>query len=221
MGSALLFILGILILQLLIIAHEYGHFLVAKRNKVEVEEFGLGFPPKLVSKKMGRGIFRGHYSFNLLPLGGFVKLKGEQDSDRGPGTYGGLNLSAKTRVLLAGIGVNFLIGWLLLLILAVIGLPRLLPMAPFFAEERQFTVAADTKLERRLVVYNVLDSSPASEAGLKAGDRILAINNQSVNVDYPGLDPNFLKSKIEPLAAQEVNFQIIRGGKNSVNRRSA
>ena len=78
---------GIILFILLIVLHEYGHFLVAKRNGVEVEEFGIGFPPKIWGKKLGKGIFEGYYTINLLPLGGFVKLKGESGDDLDKGSF--------------------------------------------------------------------------------------------------------------------------------------
>ena len=84
----MIFILGIILFISLVVLHEYGHFLVAKKNGVEVEEFGIGFPPKLFGKKMGKGIFEGYYTINLLPLGGFVKLKGENDADKRKGSLG-------------------------------------------------------------------------------------------------------------------------------------
>ena len=77
-----LLILGLVLFVLLVVVHEYGHFLVAKRNGVDVEEFGIGFPPKIFGKTVGKGIFRCYYTINLLPLGGFVKLKGEHDADK-------------------------------------------------------------------------------------------------------------------------------------------
>lgn len=70
-----LIIFAVICFIFLVVAHEYGHFLVAKKKGVEVEEFGVGFPPKIYGKKFGKGIFEGYYTINLLPLGGFVRLK--------------------------------------------------------------------------------------------------------------------------------------------------
>ena len=61
-----LLILGLILFVLLVVLHEYGHFLVAKRNGVEVEEFGVGFPPKLYGRKLGKGIFEGYYTINAF-----------------------------------------------------------------------------------------------------------------------------------------------------------
>ena len=74
-------IIFILILAILILIHELGHFIMAKKNDILVEEFGFGFPPRLWSKKSGETI----YSINLLPVGGFVKLFGEEYQEIEPG----------------------------------------------------------------------------------------------------------------------------------------
>ena len=77
----LLLILGLFLFVLLVILHELGHYVAARRGGVEVEEFGLGFPPRLAGKRLGK--HQTFYSLNLLPLGGFVRLYGEHDqSDR-------------------------------------------------------------------------------------------------------------------------------------------
>ncbi|MGB4795892.1 MAG: site-2 protease family protein, partial [Candidatus Saccharimonadales bacterium] len=82
--AIVVFVLGIILFLLLIITHEMGHFLVAKRNGVKAEEFGIFFPPKLWGKKMKGGW---DFTINALPLGGFVKLKGEHDSDTEKGSF--------------------------------------------------------------------------------------------------------------------------------------
>lgn len=76
----------------LVVVHEYGHFIMARRNGVDVEEFGIFFPPALYKRKTKAGWI---FSLNLLPLGGFVRLKGEHDTDTEPGSFGAANLSAK------------------------------------------------------------------------------------------------------------------------------
>src|ERR1043166_5721846 len=110
-------ILGILLFISLIIIHEWGHFFVAKRNGVKVEEFGLGFPPRVWGKRLKSGMV---LSLNVLPLGGFVKLKGEHDSDHRPGSLGAASLWAKTKIMLAGVTMNLLAGLILLTILALV-----------------------------------------------------------------------------------------------------
>src|SRR5713101_2521932 len=100
----LVIVIIILLFSLLVILHEWGHFIAARRNGVEVEEFGIGFPPRVWGKKVRKTL----YSINLLPLGGFVRLKGEDTADNGPGTFGGASVAAKSKILLAGVGMNLL-----------------------------------------------------------------------------------------------------------------
>src|SRR5450759_3189108 len=106
-----LLVIGLVLFILLIILHEFGHFWVARRNGVEVEEFGLFFPPRLWSKKTKKGWV---LSFNALPLGGFVKLKGERDSDNTPHSYGEAKLGTKSKILVAGMAMNLLTAFVLL-----------------------------------------------------------------------------------------------------------
>src|SRR5882757_6967064 len=98
--TVLLFILGLVLFIGLVIAHEWGHFIMARRNGVEVEEFGLFFPPRLFKHKTKGGW---NFTINLLPLGGFVKLKGEHDSDTDKGSFGAASIGAKTKIMAAGV----------------------------------------------------------------------------------------------------------------------
>ena len=122
-------LVGRIILVLWVVVHELGHAIVARRNGVVVEEFGIGFPPaakKWRPKKsfLGKNVV---FSRNWLPLGGFVKLKGEYDSAEGAGTYGGATFWVKTKILLAGVMMNWLTAVVLFMILALVGMPKILP----------------------------------------------------------------------------------------------
>ncbi len=206
MQTFLLVALGIILFQLLVVLHEYGHFLVAKRNGVEVEEFGLGFPPRMVGKVMGKGIFRSLYTINWLPLGGFVKLKGENDTAKGKGTYGSQRLWVKTKIILAGVVVNFLTAIALFTLLALIGIPRLLPTAGF-ADEEQFTIASDTTIASSTAITSfVADDSPADAAGLQLGDKLISLAGQNI-------DTNMTLGNLTPqLAGQTVDLVVERDG---------
>lgn len=167
-------VLGILAFALLVILHEIGHFVVARRNGVEVEEFGIGFPPKLWGKVMGKGKWRTEYSFNALPLGGFVRLKGESDSDKRDGSLGAATFSSKVRILLAGVGMNYLVAILLISVVAAMRMPVLF--------DGQFTVSSDTReLRREVVVGAVVENSPAARAGIQQGDVLLLVNGEPVD----------------------------------------
>jgi regulator of sigma E protease len=164
-------ILGILLFISLIVIHEWGHFFTARRNGVEVEEFGLGFPPRAWGKKLKSGMV---LSLNWLPLGGFVKLKGEHDSDDRPGSLGAASLIAKTKIMLAGVTMNLLAGLALLTLLALIGMPKLLDSR--IDGHEQFTVASDTKVTHQEVLANYIQAgSPAEHLGLNTKDSILSL----------------------------------------------
>src|SRR5438270_8164863 len=101
----LLFVVGIVLFIGLVVVHEWGHFIVARRNGVEVEEFGIFFPPRLYKRKTKAGWT---FSINALPLGGFVKLKGEHDSDTEPDSFGAATSWAKTKIMAAGVVMNLI-----------------------------------------------------------------------------------------------------------------
>ena len=166
-------LLGLFVLISLVVLHELGHALVAKRNGVKVEEFGIGFPPAAKKWKVKRS-FLGEdviFSLNWLPLGGFVRLKGEYDSAKGKGTYGGSTFWVKTKILLAGVMMNWLTAIILFTVLAVIGLPKVL--------SNQGQLAFDTEVRRSPVsVVKITPDSPADRAGIKVGDQLIDINNQ-------------------------------------------
>ncbi len=165
--------MGILLFIGLILVHEWGHFLLARRNGVDVEEFGLGFPPKIWSRKLKSGM---RLSLNILPLGGFVKLKGENDSDERKGSLGAASLPAKAKIMLAGVTMNLLAGLLLLSVLAWIGMPKLLTQDN--VGQDQFTVASDTKVIKQQVLVGAIEpGSPAQKAGLKSTDTLINISN--------------------------------------------
>lgn len=173
-GSVLYFLfqvlVGLLLLTFLVVIHELGHAIVAKRNGIKVEEFGIGFPPKFASLMLKNGVL---LSINALPLGGFVKLQGENDSASNPGDYGASSLWVKTKVLLAGVGMNWIFAVIALSVLALIGFPKVLP--------DQFTVPSDTReVTTPLKVTYINAGSPASKIGLKVNDKIISVAGQKI-----------------------------------------
>jgi regulator of sigma E protease len=163
-------ILGLLILVFLIVTHELGHAFMARRNGVNVEEFGLGLPPKAWAKKLKCGLL---FTINWLPIGGFVKLQGEYDEADKKGDYGAATFWQKTKILLAGVVTNWLIAAVILTGLAITGLPKVLP--------NQATVAGDTTIVNQPVEIAGLTKGHAAEkAGLKIGDQIVRFAGQEV-----------------------------------------
>ena len=143
------------ILAVLILAHELGHFATAKAFGVRVDEFGLGFPPRLIGIKRGETT----YSLNAVPLGGFTKMAGEEDPDV-PRSLASKSVGARVIVLSAGSIMNFL-------------LPLLLFAIAFMVPHN--VVTGD------VVVEEVATGSPAAAAGIETGDIILSLNDEPVN----------------------------------------
>lgn len=190
---------GLIILVILVVIHELGHGIVARRNGVVVEEFGVGFPPRAWGKKLKDSILGKNVllSVNWLPLGGFVKLQGEHDSAAGKGDYGAATYWQKTKILLAGVAMNWLAAILLFTILALVGLPKILP--------NQFSIPSDTVTTvEPLTVAAVEKDSPAEDVGLKDGDEILLIADNDVQ------SPNELSAATEANKGREINVTYSR-----------
>ncbi|MEJ0073122.1 MAG: M50 family metallopeptidase [Candidatus Saccharibacteria bacterium] len=169
-----LLIVGLLLFTCLIITHELGHFWLARRNGVEIEEFGIFFPPAIYRHKTKRGW---DFTINLLPLGGFVKLKGEHDSDKGRGSYGAASLKAKSKIMIAGIAVNLVTALVLFVVLALIGMPQL--VSPQINCIQQYSVKSDEHIVRQAAttqtVSDVEAGSPAAQAGIRDGDILTSL----------------------------------------------
>jgi regulator of sigma E protease len=206
----LLFIFGILMFAGLVLAHEFGHFVIARRNNVDVEEFGLGFPPRAMSRRTKSGML---LSLNWLPLGGFVKLKGEHDADKTKGSFGAANLGAKSRILLAGVTANAIVGLLLLTVLALIGMPKLIDKN--LDGQDQFTVASDTKISRQDVLVGYISAgSPAQKAGLQSRDIIEYLTDGQTIRRVSS--PEQLKAATEAYGGRTVQVALERNGQTEI-----
>ena len=151
----------LIVLSVLVLVHEFGHFIVAKRAGARVEEFGLGFPPRLLSYRKGETL----YSLNLILFGGFVKIYGEDDAEkREPGSFGALRIGKRAQVLAAGVIMNALLALVILSVISVIGRPTVLTDA-------NRAHATDIAIH----IVGVLPGGPAAEAGIKSGDRITGV----------------------------------------------
>lgn len=163
-------LIGLFVLVVLVVLHELGHAIVARRNGVVVEEFGIGFPPRAWGKKLKSGLL---FSLNWLPLGGFVKLKGEHDAAKKKGDFGAATFWQKTKILFAGVVVNWFVAVILLSSLALVGLPKIVP--------DQFSIASDTKIISEPVqLGSLVQDYPAAKAGLQSGDKIISIAGEPI-----------------------------------------
>jgi regulator of sigma E protease len=161
----------IIVLSLLVLVHEWGHFYAAIRSGVKVEEFGFGFPPRVGKgfRSAKSGII---YSLNWIPLGGFVRLKGESGDSKDPDSFASQNGRKRALILGAGVMMNLAFAWFLLTIGFAIGVPSVL-------DEEALPPYAVTSQEK-LQVVSVLADSPAASAGFRPGDQVLAVDGEEV-----------------------------------------
>lgn len=181
-------IIGIIILMLLVIAHELGHFIMARKNGVKVNEFGIGFPPRAIAwiKKNGKWtrLPKSEWqkpqdslilSLNYLPIGGFCAMDGESDSDRRKGTFGAATFWSKTKILFGGVLMNWLVAAIILTILAFTGMPQFINNQFYLENDAQITGEGIT-------IAEVLPDSPAAKVGMQSGDKLIAIDNKLITL---------------------------------------
>ncbi len=190
MGIIIFFV----ILAILVLIHELGHFIAAKKNGVLVEEFGFGFPPRVFSFKKNETV----YSFNLLPIGGFVKLYGEEYNDLENKKNAYLANRAfvnkkswqKAVIIVAGVVGNFLLGWILISFLFTQGVP--VPI-------------------NKVMVETVSSNSPAYSAGLQPRDYITKVQKNARIYDIKSSIDLITLSK--RFAGQRITLSVIRKDK--------
>ncbi len=183
----------IAILTLLVFVHELGHFIAAKKNGILVEEFGFGFPPRVWGKKIGETL----YSINLLPIGGFVKLYGEEYHEDGKvhdklseRTFYGKKPWQKAIVVVAGVVMNFMLAWVLVTYLFTQGVPT--PV-------------------KNVVIEQVQPGTPAAKAGIVAADVITELRYQDKTYSLQKSDDLIKYAK--QFGGQTVHLTIQRDGK--------
>ncbi len=200
--TILTILLFIAVLAILILAHEFGHFIVAKLSGAKVEEFGIGFPPRIFGIKKGETV----YSVNWIPFGGFVKILGEDDTDKQPGSFSSRPFYLRAAILFAGVFFNFLLAWFLLSSVYVIGAPT--------------SVAPGTP-GSYVTILETQPGTPAEKAGLMPGDKILGLsfdgpeqNAEIVDIHEVEAVQNF----IEKHKGEEITVEYLRGNEHlSVN----
>ncbi|MGK2848912.1 MAG: RIP metalloprotease RseP [Minisyncoccota bacterium] len=180
MLTALIFIV---LLGLLVLVHELGHFVVARRNGIKVDEFGFGFPPRFVGLYRDRQVGKWRivwgaknsdgphtvYSFNWLPLGGFVRIKGEDGQNTDIDSFAHQSAWVRVKVLGAGVVMNMLLAWVLVSIVLTLGLSQ-----PIDSSER--AQYPDAKIQ----ILEVKKNTPAEMMGLQLGDEVVMIAGEDI-----------------------------------------
>ncbi|MFH1012848.1 MAG: site-2 protease family protein [Candidatus Peregrinibacteria bacterium] len=169
----------IVIFSVIVLIHEWGHFTMARRAGIQVEEFGIGFPPR--AKIFYRDKKGTAYSINWIPMGGFVRLHGEDSLDpkmlRDKKSFIGKSLWQRTAVIVAGVAMNFVLAWALITVGFTVG------MRPFLVTREDVEQAIESGIAQTkpiLYIHEVMEGSPAAQAGLEAQDIILEINQKMV-----------------------------------------
>jgi regulator of sigma E protease len=179
------FLIFAIVLSVLILVHEFGHFIVAKKKGVWVEEFGLGLPPRLYGKKFGDTL----YSINALPIGGFVKLHGENVEDGKidkKRSFLHLPLKKKIPIITAGVFMNF--------VLAIVCFGLFYSFAGF------------PRQSENIKIVDVVVESPAYSAGLMRGDLVKRVDGNEIRSTA-----DFINS-VTAAKGEEVSLGIIRDG---------
>jgi regulator of sigma E protease len=176
------FLIFLVVIGTLMLGHELGHFLAARARKVQVEEFGLGFPPRLATLFTAGGT---RFTLNVIPLGGFVRPKGEDDPSV-PDGLSGASKATRAIVLLAGPGANIL-----------------LALVAFVAA---FKFAAPDY--NRTTITSVAASSPAEAAGLQPGDWIVAVDDLTVTTYAT------LQEVVTERLGQSIRLEVVRDGQS-------
>ena len=190
-------IVFVIALSLLIFVHELGHFLTAKKAGIKVDEFGFGFPPKLFGKKVGETV----YSLNLLPIGGFVRIHGEDGEDKNdPRSFSGKSIGQRAFILSAGVIMNFLLAVVLFSAVFALGAPKAI------------NDEATGYPEAEVVIERALNNSPAQEAGLQIGDVVKEVSYEGSSIEINKV--NQLQEFVNQHKGQEITILIQRGNQS-------
>lgn len=201
----------LIILGLLVFVHEFGHFIVAKKSGMQVEEFGFGFPPRIAGVQKIDGKWKwiwGHkpgldgsktvYSINSIPLGGFVRILGENNEhEEHPGSFVNKGFWPRFLTLVAGVTMNVLLAWALLSAGFMFGLPAAVSNLSEVPAGAHFANA-------KIGILEVVKDLPADKAGIKVNDTILSVDAQKF--DKVSDIQNYVKEH----AGQPVNFELQR-----------
>ncbi len=207
-------VIFLVILSVLVFVHELGHFVVAKKSGMKVEEFGFGFPPRVfgIVKQDGRWqIVWGKkapitentiYSVNAIPLGGFVKILGEDNADEhDQRSFVNKPFWPRFATLVAGVVMNVITAWLIFAIGFMVGLPTAISDVSDVPSNARFT-------RQSTIIAEVSPDSPADKAGLKANDIFEKVDDQSFATTIE------LQSYLKSNAGKEYSFKVKRGAED-------
>jgi len=178
----------------LVVLHEFGHFILAKKFGVKVEEFGIGYPPRIFSKKIGETI----YSLNLLPFGAFVKLPGELERIEDEQSFSKQPIGKRTLIILGGVLSFWIIAIILFSIVFVLGTQMAI------GDEIDSGI-----INPKVQISAVISDSPANLAGLKPGDTILNLQSQNLNLKVEKVKE--VQEFTNQNLGQEITLTIERG----------
>jgi len=171
--TILAIIIFILVFSFLILAHEWGHFTAARWAGAKIEEFGIGLPPRIWGWRKNKKSML--YSVNWIPFGGFVKIKGEGGDKTGDDdSLVSKSYGKRILVIIAGVLMNFIVAYILLMIGFWLGMPPL-------ATDVSHYVSDAEAVNSRVLILNVDKDSPAEQAGILSGDVVTQINGQSLS----------------------------------------
>ncbi len=175
--------------------HEFGHFLVAKKFGVKVEEFGIGYPPRIFGKKIGETI----YSINLLPFGAFVKIMGSDERVGHPRSFSEKPIWQRALILVGGVVTFWIIAFVLISFVAgTQGVPEAVP-DDFTGNFR----------EVRVEILGVAPDSPAEEAGIKLGDEIVKMRNAAYSLPVEDIKPVETVKEVQDFIADNLGREVI------------
>ncbi len=195
----------IIILAILILVHEFGHFWVARRSGIKVEEFGIGFPPRLFTLFKWKET---KFTFNTIPFGGFVKIFGENpDEESISGPESGRSFVNKPKwvqalVLFAGVAFNVIFAWILISFGFMAGLPA----------SNDYEGPGEVR-DVRVLVLSVMEDSPAEVAGLRPGDNIISVSSGEEVVEVSSHQE--VSDFIQKHFPEEIIVSYLRGGEPS------
>lgn len=196
-------IIFIIVLGILIFVHELGHFLVAKKSGIRVDEFAVGFPPKIFSFKRGGTT----YALNAIPFGGYVKIYGENAEDESvdpnaKDSFVNKSPLIQAAVLVAGVTFNIIFAWFLFFIVLMSG-------SPTIVDETNREYIKDP----RVTIVSVQENSPAQKAGLKVGDSIILVKSKDFSFSGSDIDIKKVQDTISG-SEESIKFNIDRKNEN-------